>query len=118
MQAETGVPAHSEANLNFLLEEGLKVASIRVVESGHVYVAFTGGESYLATGFAVGYEIADPENGGKTTALARFMVRVFSGTTVKGWIEVLTRCSHDPSKEGVLDLRLYPTAYLKPRISK
>jgi hypothetical protein len=118
LKTEVGLAANSEANLNHLLKEGLAVASIRVVEAGHVLVAFTGGESYLATGFAVGHAMDDPENGGKTTALARFMAKVFSGTTTKRWHEALVRCPHNPSKEGVLDLKLYPDAYLKPRISQ
>ena len=34
LKVENEIPAHSEANLNLLLSEGLQVASIRVVESG------------------------------------------------------------------------------------
>ncbi len=116
LRAETGLTANSEANLNHLLQAGLEVASIRVVEGGHVFVAFKSGESYLAMGLAVGFAIDDPENGSKTSALARFLTKVHSGTTVKGWHEVLTRRPHDPSQEFLLDLQFYPDAYLKPKI--
>jgi hypothetical protein len=117
LKIENAGPANSEANLNHLLGAGLTVSSIRVVASG-VIVAFTGGESYLATGLAAGHAIDDPVNGGKTTALARFLTKVFSGTTVKRWHEALTRRPHDPTCEYVVDLRLYPDAHLKPRISR
>lgn len=54
LEVEASLPEVSLRNLRALLKAGLEVATMTVVEHGHVFVAFKTGETYLATGFAVG----------------------------------------------------------------
>jgi hypothetical protein len=74
LEVEAQIPEVSLRNLQVLLKAGLRVATMAVVEHGHILVTFEMGETYLATGFAIG--VASD----LSLAFAKFASEAFPGT--------------------------------------
>ena len=76
-EEERGLVEVSLKNLRTIVKSGAEVCCIQVGKYGTVFVSFLGGQSYLATGFAVG------EKGVKAKGLAEFAAEVGLGTAEK-----------------------------------
>jgi len=100
LEVEACIPEVSLRNLRTMLKTGLKVASVTVVDDGHILVAFATGETYLATGFAVG-----PASD-LTLGLSKFMASAFPKLSASDWEGVIT-VGHDEYFRGVIDHQCY-----------
>jgi hypothetical protein len=109
LDVEASLPEVSLKNLTALLDAGLRVSSMTVVENGNVLVAFETGETYLATGFSVGVEAAT------TTAFAKFAAKAY-GCDVKEWIAFLVD-HYAEDHQGPIAPSLLPSRR-KPRLHK
>lgn len=108
MEVEASIPDVSLRNLRTLVEAGLHVAVLMVVEQGHVLVVFTTGETYLATGFAVG------EESECSAAMAKFASQTF-GRSVREWYLSLSDGGIWPAHcRGIIDPNMLPGA--APRV--
>jgi len=85
MEEERGLVEVSLKNLRAIVESGAEVCCLQVGKYGTVLVGFFGGQTYLATGFAVGGK------GVKTKGLAEFAAQVGFGSAEKihGFIAAL-----------------------------
>ena len=77
MEEECGQVQASLKNLRTIVENGAEVCCLQVGKHGTVLVGFFGGQTYLATGFAVG------EKDVKTKGLAEFTAEVGLGSAEK-----------------------------------
>jgi hypothetical protein len=101
LQIEGSTPDVSLNNLRVLLKSGLKVASVTVVEGGHVLAAFVTGETYLALGFAVGRHASE-----LTLNFSQFMHSAFPRLSPSDWEGILTTF-FDDNHMGVIDHQSY-----------
>jgi len=85
-------------NLIHILTTGAHVTWVEVVESGHVYVAFDSGESYLATGFAI-----QDSHSLMTKCFAEFMNEATGGTDAEKWLASLL-LAYGPKHRGGITL--------------
>ena len=106
LEVEACIPEVSLRNLRVLLKAGLEVSTMTVVEEGHVLIAFKTGETYLATGFAVG-QVSD-----LTKFFSQFASEAFSGSQSE-W-ESHIAYFYEPEHQGLIEPML--TADLQPRI--
>jgi hypothetical protein len=81
LAVETGVHTASLTNLRVMRKAGCQPVSMQAT-GGNVLFVFKGGEEYLATGFAVGYE------GEEVMALAVIASEFFGGET-DHWFDYL-----------------------------
>lgn len=108
LEVEAAIPEVSLKNLRILLKAGLQVASMIAVESGHILVVFKTGETYLATGFAVG-EASD-----LTKAFAQFASEAFPGSR-REWENQIIHF-YAPDYQGLINPARTPIA--GPRVFK
>lgn len=85
-------------NLIHILTAGAHVTWVEVVESGHVYVAFDSGESYLATGFAI-----QDSHSLMTKCFAEFMNEATGGSDAEKWLASLL-LAYGPAHRGGITL--------------
>jgi hypothetical protein len=74
LEEENGNPEPSLHNLRKILADKLYVQYMFVGPHSHIFIVFTTGETYLATGFSIG------DHGTKTKAFAQFSSEIKLGT--------------------------------------
>ncbi len=105
LDPETECPEASLKNLRVLLKAKLEIVAIHAVEHGHVFFVFSSGDTYLATGFAVGVENR------KVEAFAQLLLEACGGNK-KAWAYHLCDgyVTHDRKQyEGPIDFTIDPT---------
>lgn len=105
LDVEGCIPEVSLKNLREILKAKVKLTWAEAVENGHIYLAFDSGETYLATGFAVGgIEVngkrrSDP----RIIEFAQFLSEALGGTT-NNWCKKLMGNGYDVGFRGEIEL--------------
>lgn len=108
LEVEASLPEVSLRNLRKLLKAGLQVVAMVAVENDHILIAFKTGETYLATGFAIG------EPSDLTKAFAQFASEAFPGSR-RDWENQIVNF-YQPGFQGLIDPIHTPVS--KPKVFK